>query len=121
MIKYILRRLVNLIPVLLIISIILFAMNEAMPGSPIDQLMPRNIKSEQQRMEIRKALEDRYNLNGTLVERYIGWLGRILRGELGESIKYQRPVGQVVRRPLLNTLILNLGSTIIAFFLSSAK
>ena len=69
MIKYILRRLVNLIPVLLIISIILFGMNEAMPGSPIDMLMPQNIKSETQRVELRKILEERYNLNGNLFER----------------------------------------------------
>lgn len=118
MIKYILRRLVNLIPVLLIISIILFGMNEAMPGSPIDMLMPQNIKSETQRVELRKILEERYNLNGNLFERYVGWLKRILTGELGESTKYQRDVKDVIGEPLKNTLIMNIGSTLIAFFLS---
>lgn len=118
MFKYILKRIINLIPVLLIISMLLFALSEAMPGNPIDMLIPQNIRSEQQRAQMRAALEERYNLNGTLPERYIGWMGRILEGNFGESTKFQKPVTQVIAQPLRNTLILNLGSTFIAFMLS---
>lgn len=118
MVKYILKRLINLIPVLIIISIVLFTLNEAMPGNPVDLLMPQNITSETQRQELRRVLEERYNLNGPVHERYLGWVGRVLSGEFGESTKFQRPVTDVVGTPLRNTLILNLGSTIIAFVLS---
>lgn len=118
MVKYILRRLINLIPVLIIISIVLFTLNEAMPGNPVDLLMPQNITNETQRQELRKVLEERYNLNGPIHERYVGWVGRILSGEFGESTKFQRPVTDVVGQPLRNTLILNIGSTLIAFTLS---
>lgn len=118
MVKYILKRLINLIPVLIIISIVLFTLNEAMPGNPVDLLMPQNITSETQRQELRRVLEERYNLNGPVHERYLGWVGRVLSGEFGESTKFQRPVTDVVGAPLRNTLILNLGSTIIAFVLS---
>lgn len=118
MIKYILKRLVNLIPVLIIISIFLFGMNEAMPGDPIDMLVPRNIKSAEQKEQIKESLIEKYHLKGSLPERYIGWLTRVLSGDLGDSTKYQKPVTQVIGEPLRNTLILNLGSTIIAFFLS---
>ncbi|NLD17008.1 MAG: ABC transporter permease [Tissierellia bacterium] len=118
MIKYIAKRLIDLIPVLIIISIVLFALNEAMPGNPVDLLMPTSIQNETQRQELRKVLEERYNLTGPIHERYAGWVGRMFSGELGESTKYQRPVNQVLGTPLRNTLILNLGSTIIAFVLS---
>lgn len=118
MLKYIIKRLINLIPVLIIISVILFGLNEAMPGDPIDQLTPLNIESESQREELRRILTERYDLDGTLPERYVGWLGRIMDGEFGESTRYQRPVVEVLGQPLRNTLILNLGSTIIAFILS---
>lgn len=118
MLKYIIKRLINLIPVLLIISIILFAANEAMPGDPVDMLMPTNIENELQREELRRVLEEKYDLNGTLTERYVGWMSRIFQGELGESTRHQKPVKDVLGEPLRNTLILNIGSTIIAFVLS---
>ncbi|NLW52041.1 MAG: ABC transporter permease [Tissierellia bacterium] len=118
MFKYILKRIINLIPVLLIISILLFTLSEAMPGSPIDQMIPQNIKSERQKEQLRKNLEEKYNLNGSIPERYIGWLFRISQGEFGQSTRYQRDVKEVLAQPLKNTLILNLGSTLIAFFLS---
>lgn len=118
MLRYIIKRLLHLIPVLIVISMVLFAFNEAMPGNPVDLLMPNNITSETQKAELRAALEARYNLNGSLPERYIGWLGRILKGELGESTKYQRPVKDVLGTPLKNTFILNIGITIISLALS---
>lgn len=118
MLRYIVKRLINLIPVLFIISVVLFGMNEAMPGDPIDLLMPQNIKSEIQREELRRVLEEKYNLNGTLPQRYIGWLGRVFKGKFGDSTRYQKPVIDVIGEPLKNTLILNIGSTIIAFISS---
>lgn len=118
MVKYILKRLINLIPVLIIISIVLFTLNEAMPGNPVDLLMPQSIQNETQREELKRVLEEKYHLNGPLHERYFGWVGRVFSGELGDSTKYQRPVVDVLGTPLKNTLILNLGSTIIAFVLS---
>lgn len=118
MLRYIIKRLIHLIPVLIVISMVLFAFNEAMPGNPVDLLMPNNITSETQKAELRAALEARYNLNGSLPERYIGWLGRIMKGELGESTKYQRPVKDVLGTPLRNTFILNLPITIISLLLS---
>lgn len=118
MLRYIIKRLIHLIPVLIVISMVLFAFNEAMPGNPVDLLMPKNLTSESQKAELRAVLEERYNLNGSLPERYIGWIGRVLKGELGESTKYQRPVKDVLGTPLRNTFILNLPITIISLFLS---
>lgn len=54
----------------------------------------------------------------SIPEQYIRWLGRVLKGELGESNIQYKPVQQVIAQPLKNTFILNVGSTIIAFILS---
>lgn len=118
MLKYIIKRLINLVPVILIISIVLFGMNEAMPGDVIDLLMPQNIQNERQREEVKRVLEEKYNLNGPVHERYFGWVGRVLSGELGESSKFARPVKDVLGQPLINTFILNIGATLISFYLS---
>lgn len=119
MVKYIVKRIVNLIPVLLIISLLLFALNDSMPGDPILQLIPKNLQSETQKQALIESLSEKYNLNGTFSERYFGWLKRVVvDGNLGESIVHGAPVTHVLKDPLRNTFILNIGSTIISLVLS---
>lgn len=119
MIRYIVKRLINLIPVLLIISFLLFALNEAMPGEPINQLIPQNIQSAAQRQAIIDALTKKYNLDGSFMERYVGWLKRVvIDRNLGESIVHGVPVEDVLKTPLRNTFILNIGATLVSLILS---
>lgn len=119
MARYIVKRLINLIPVLLIISLLLFALNDAMPGDPIQQMIPENIQNPAQRQAIIENLTEKYNLDGSFLERYVGWLKRvIIDRNLGESIVHGAPVTQVLAEPLRNTFILNIGATLIALVLS---
>lgn len=118
MIRYIIKRLINLIPVMIIISMILFGLSKAMPGDPIEMMLPQNIQSETQKEEMRKVLRERYNMNGSIPEQYVGWVKRVGAGELGHSLRYQRPVTDVLKSPLKNTFILNIGVTLISFTLS---
>lgn len=89
-----------------------------MPGNPVDMLIPQSIQNESQREELRKVLEERYDLNGPVHKRYFSWMGRVFKGEFGESTKFQRKVTDVLGQPLRNTFILNIGTTIISFVLS---
>lgn len=118
MIKYIFKRLLNLIPVLLIISILLFGLTKIMPGDPAQMMIPQTIKSQEERERMIAEINERYGFNKSLPEQYIGWLTKTVTGELGWSTKYERPVTQVLWEPIRNTLILNLGATVIAFILS---
>lgn len=119
MIKYIFKRLINLIPVLLIISILLFGISKLMPGDPVLLLMPQEgYKSEQQKQETYNRLKKQYGYDKSIPVQYVNWLGRTLSGNLGESTQYRRPVAEVLKNPLRNTLLLNIGTTVIAFILS---
>ena len=119
MFRYILKRVVNLIPVALIISIMLFAFSKAMPGDPIQAMMPQGTRmTKAQQEELYKQLEARYGYDKSLPEQYVRWLGRSLKGDFGESTHYKRPVKEYLAEPLRNTIYLNIGATVISFILS---
>lgn len=119
MLRYIVKRLINLIPVLLIISLLLFALNDSMSGNPINQLIPQNIQSETQKQAMTEALTKKYNLDGSFWQRYIGWLQRVvIDRNLGESIIHGTSVTNLLRIPLRNTFILNIGATLISLIIS---
>lgn len=118
MIKYIIKRILNLIPVLLIISILLFGLTKIMPGDPAQMMVPATIKDAEERQRMIDIVNEKYGFNKSIPEQYVGWLTKTLTGELGWSTKYQRPVTTVLWEPIRNTLILNLGATLIAFILS---
>ncbi len=119
MLRYIVKRILNLIPVALIISILLFTFSKAMPGDPIQAMMPQNTRmTKAQQEELYKSLSARYGYDKPLPEQYTRWLGRTLKGDFGESTRVRRNVKEYLREPLKNTIYLNLGSTIISFILS---
>lgn len=121
MLKYTAKRILHLIPVLLVISMVLFGILKAMPGDPVLAMMPQNpsaYKSPQAKQKIYNEIKRRMGYDKSIPEQYIRWLGRVLKGELGESNTQYKPVQQVIAQPLKNTFILNVGSTIIAFILS---
>ena len=111
MLKYILKRLVNLIPVVFIISILVFATVQAMPGDPVDAYLGMNFKvTEQQREQLREEL----GLNKSQPEQYVRWVGRMVTGDLGDSIKLKKPVAEVIGSYVWNTFYLNALSLIVA-------
>jgi peptide/nickel transport system permease protein len=101
MLAYILRRLALLVPVLLGVSIIVFTLIRLIPGDPasiaigVDQRI-----SAEQRERVRKA----YGLDQPLPVQYAKWMGHVLRGDLGNSLR--------TRRPLMDELQLRLPVTI---------
>lgn len=117
--KFILRRLLNLIPVLFIISILLFGLSKAMPGDPVMLMMPQQgFHSEEQKRQVYEAIEKKYGFDKPLPEQYWNWLQRTVQGDFGESIVHRRPVKDLLGPRLKNTLVLNLGVTVISFVLS---
>ncbi len=119
MFRYIVKRILNLIPVALIISIMLFAFSKAMPGDSIQAMMPQGTRmTKAQQEELYKQFEQRYGYDKPLPEQYIRWLGRSLKGDFGESTRVKRPVKEYLAEPLRNTIYLNIGATIISFVLS---
>ncbi|MBS4889894.1 MULTISPECIES: ABC transporter permease [Anaerococcus] len=119
MLKYIVKRIINLIPVAIIISILVFVLSKSMPGDPVLAMMPKDgrmTKAQQEQMY--KNLEKRYGYDKSLPEQYFMWMGRSLKGDFGESTQAKRPVKEYLSEPLKNTILLNIGSTLVSFVLS---
>lgn len=118
MIKYIVKRIGSLIPVVIIISIMLFGMFKLMPGDPIRGLMPQgNLSPEQIQVE-RERIIERFGFNQPLPVQYVKWVGNLAQGNLGVSTQYSRPVIDVIQEPMKNTIVLNIISLVLAFAIS---
>ncbi len=108
MLRYLVKRLLILIPVVVTISIILFAIVKIMPGDPVRAMLPTSLKAEQYDAAY-EAMYTRLGLDKGYVEQYFAWIGNIFQGDFGYSTTYNRPVSEVISEPLTNTVILNLG------------
>lgn len=118
MLKYSLKRIINLIPVVFIISVVLFVMLKAMPGDPVLTMMPQGLKTKEQRDVMYEKISRQMGYDRPQVEQYIMWLKRTVKGDLGYSTYQKKDVTKVLAEPLRNTFILNIGVSLIALVLS---
>lgn len=95
---------VKIISLLLAVSILSFVLVSASPVDPVQQyiLGLGTAVSPEQRVEI----EDYWGVNEPPAERYFIWLSEVLRGNLGESAIYRRPVADIIGERFLNSLAL---------------
>ena len=102
--RYITRRLLQLIPVVWIISVIIFVLLQLTPGDPASALEDNpNITAED-----RARYEAKLGLNDPLHIKYLKWSRNIIQGDLGISIATKRPVVTEIMDRLPNTLTLML-------------
>lgn len=100
--SYAIRRTLQAIPLLIVLSVILFLLVRAAPGGPLAQAARNpNISAEQ-----RAAIRAQLGLDRPLMVQYADWFGGVVRGDLGDSIKSNRPVSTMIWERLPNTLIL---------------
>lgn len=102
MTNYAIRRVLQTIPILFIISVLLFIMVRSAPGGPLTAAR-RNPNISKEQIE---AIEEKLGLNDPLPVQYGRWLGDMLKGNLGESIKFRRPVSEMISERIPNTLLL---------------
>ncbi len=94
----------KIISLLLAVSIIAFALVCASPIDPVQQYilgMGKTVSPER-----RAALEEYWGVNEPPVERYLNWLGNLLRGDMGESAMFRRPVADIISERFANSLAL---------------
>ncbi|MCO6452222.1 MAG: ABC transporter permease [Caldilineales bacterium] len=101
--RYLIRRVLQAIPLLFILSIVLFFMVRSAPGGPLAQA-ERNPNITAEQLEV---LRERMGLNEPLYLQYSKWMRNIvLEGDLGHSIKSNRPVAEMIGERIPNTLLL---------------
>ena len=91
---YILRRLVSMVPVLFIVSIIAFGLLYVLPGDPAIAIMGENAGNRQTYLALRREL----GLDQPLYMQYWSWLEKVLRGDLGKSIRTNEAVADILLR-----------------------
>jgi peptide/nickel transport system permease protein len=100
MTAYVFRRLISVIPVLLFLSITLFALQYVLPGDPVAVVVGETAIDPQVEAQIRRELL----LDQPLPVRYAHWLWRVLHGDLGRSYRSNEPVLDLVRQRIPVTM-----------------
>ena len=108
MAKYTLRRLIQMIPVLLIVSIAIFSIIHLIPGDPAVIIAGSNATDEQV-----VALRHQYGLDQPLWIQYFIWLGNVARGNLGNSLINGFPVNELILQRIPATVELAFAASII--------
>jgi peptide/nickel transport system permease protein len=109
---YVLRRIVGALPTLLFASILVFLMAHLAPGDPASQILG-TYATPQELAQVRTEL----GLDRPLPEQYLGWLLRVLHGDLGNSITWNLPVGQLILDRLPRTCALAVLSLLVSVVL----
>lgn len=113
MLQYIIRRLVSLIPVLLIVGIIVFMVVHLTPGNPAIVMLGQEATKTQI-----EQLEENLGLNEPLPMQFVHWIGHAAEGDLGQSIYSDEPVTRVIFSHLGPTVSLTILSMIMTLLIS---
>ncbi len=118
MFSYIVRRIITLIPMILIITFLIYFGLELTPGDAVSHLIPpealANVSQEQL-----AAVREAYGLNDPFLIRYFRWLGEIATGNFGFSVSSGVPISEIVLRNLPATLELSVAALLISTVLGS--
>jgi len=110
MLSFILRRILVAIPTLIIVSMFLFSLQKLLPGDPVLAMA-----GEDRNPQIIAYLREKYRLNDPIPVQYLYWLGAVLQGDLGISLRTNQPVLELIAEKLPVTIQLAVMSMIIAF------
>ena len=110
MLHYIERRLVFSIPILVLISVIVFAIMHILPGDPVKIMLSGQPVSD----DVVERLREEYGLDKPLYRQYLDFAGGAITGDLGNSIRTNRPVLDEIITQLPSTLQLALAAMLIA-------
>jgi peptide/nickel transport system permease protein len=115
MLRYLLRRALYTLPIAIGVSLVCFALVHLAPGDPISAVLPENASPA-----VIEQIRAAYGFDKPLPQQYLIWLGRVLTGDLGTSIKTGRPVLWEIAPAVRNSMILAVFSIFLAFVAGTA-
>ncbi len=119
MVNYLVRRLLTMILTLLAISALIFVIIQLPPGDYLSSLMAElQAQGETVAGDKIEYLRHQYGLDRPMIEQYALWVFGLLRGDLGYSFEYNRPVAEVVGDRLFLTVMLNVATVIFIYVVS---
>jgi peptide/nickel transport system permease protein len=113
LLPFILQRALTAIPTLFIVTVMVFCIQRLLPGDPALILA-----GEDQNPEVIEFIREKYRLNDPIPVQYFAWLGQVMQGNLGQSIRTNQPVTQLIFEKLPVTIELALLSMLIAVIIA---
>ncbi len=107
--RFLVKRILSVIPVLFVVSVVVFLLVHLVPGDPAAAMLG-DMATE---ADI-AALRERMGLNRPLLEQYVVWVGNVLHGDFGESVSGNETVLSMILSHLQPTVFLSLYSLMIA-------
>ncbi|MDU1413514.1 MAG: ABC transporter permease [Clostridium sp.] len=103
--KYFIKRILTMIPVFIGLSIIIFTLINLAPGDPYSNIVEGQINfSAEDKEEALKAM----GYYDPIYVKYTKWVGKVIKGDLGTSIRYNEPVSNIIGRRISNTFLLSI-------------
>lgn len=107
--RFIIKRILSVIPVLIIVSIVIFSLVHLVPGDPAASMLGDMASAE----DI-AALHKRLGLDEPLVKQYFVWIANIFHGDLGDSVANHQTVASMIVSHLMPTVHLTIYAMLIA-------
>ena len=119
MLRYILRRILTMIPTLLVISMLVFVIIQLPPGDYLESHIAE-LQSQGEAVDEKKIqfLREEYGLDKPLVQQYLFWLGGMLQGDFGYSFEYDLPVTEVVGDRLFLTVLISIAAILFTWMIA---
>ncbi|MFL7962184.1 ABC transporter permease [Pseudomonas kielensis] len=112
MLMFILRRLLGAIPTLILVSLFVFTLQKLLPGDPVLAMA-----GEERDPAVMEYLRDKYRLNDPIPVQYLSWVGNVLTGDFGTSLRTEQPVTTLLASKLPVTLELAVLALLIALLI----
>lgn len=109
MAAFLIRRLLSLVPVLLVVAVVVFMLLRWVPGDPAAVIAGESATAEQV-----AALRQRMGLDQPMTTQFAIWLGQVLRGDFGESYYFRKPVLELITQRMEPTLALGAFALLLA-------
>ena len=114
MLRYLLKRVLQMVPLLIIISMITFGVSKLAPGDFLSARMA-DPSMTKERIE---AERHRLGLDKPVPVQYVYWAGNFALGDMGESYRYRAPVSSLIGQRLQATLVLGLASLLLTWLVA---
>jgi peptide/nickel transport system permease protein len=112
MLMFILRRLLSSIPTLILVSLFVFTLQKLLPGDPVLAMA-----GEERDPAVMEYLRDKYRLDDPIPLQYLNWIGNVLTGDFGTSLRTEQPVTTLLASKLPVTIELAVLALLIALLI----
>ncbi|MGI6208082.1 MAG: ABC transporter permease [Anaerolineae bacterium] len=114
MLRYVLRRIIFMIPTLLAVSIVTFVIIQLPPGDWLTSYIARlSSTGETVDQATIESLKVRYGLGQPIYMQYLKWMGNVLQGDFGQSFEWNKPVVDLLKEPMALTFVISFLALII--------